>query len=231
MPGILQTTFSKVPKVTVPIWDEYLYILAPLPINNTSILVQIMAWCRTGDKPHDGIIYWRRYASFSPSVNPGNLLVLEAHSQVGQGDIFTWGYSTNDAEWNHFCLLLTRTCFPGFGGASWCINTPRSNKNGPHSLRWHHNGRDGVSNHQPHDSLLNRLFRRRSKKTSKLRVTGLCAGNSPATGEFPAQMASNAENIFIGWRHHVYVLATQGAWVSKTMIVTMLDRHNSDPAR
>ena len=35
------------------------------------------------------------------------------------------------------------------------------------------------------------LFRRRSKKTSNLRVTGLCAGNSPVTGEFPAQMASN----------------------------------------
>ena len=56
-----------------------------------------------------------------------------------------------------------------------------------------YNGPDGVSNHQPRDCLLNRLFRRRSKKTSKLRVTGLCAGNSPGTGEFPAQMASNAE--------------------------------------
>ena len=41
------------------------------------------------------------------------------------------------------------------------------------SLRWHHNERDGVSNHQPHHCLLNRLFRHRSKKTSKLRVTGL----------------------------------------------------------
>ena len=40
------------------------------------------------------------------------------------------------------------------------------------------------------------------KKTSKLRVTGLCAGNSPGTGEFPAQMASNAENFSIWWRHH-----------------------------
>ena len=39
-------------------------------------------------------------------------------------------------------------------------------------------------------------------KTSKLRVTGLCAGNSPGTGEFPAQMASNAENVSIWWRHH-----------------------------
>ena len=67
-------------------------------------------------------------------------------------------------------------------------------------LQWRHNGRDSLSNHQPHDCLLNRLFRRRSKKTSKLRVTGLCAGNSP--GEFPAQMASNAENVSIWWRHH-----------------------------
>ena len=52
----------------------------------------------------------------------------------------------------------------------------------PYSLRWRHNGRDRVSNHQPHHGLLYRLFRRRSKKTSKLRVTGLCVGNSPGTG-------------------------------------------------
>ena len=71
------------------------------------------------------------------------------------------------------------------------------------SLLWRHNGLDGVSNHQPHDCLLNRSFRRRSKKTSKPRVTGLCAGNSPVTSEFPAQTASNAENISIWWRHHV----------------------------
>ena len=42
------------------------------------------------------------------------------------------------------------------------------------TLRWCHNGRVGVSNHLPHDCLLNCSFRRRSKKTSKLRVTGLC---------------------------------------------------------
>ena len=59
-----------------------------------------------------------------------------------------------------------------------------------------------LHNHQPHDCLLNRLSRRRSKKTSKLRVTGLCVGNSPVTGEFPAQMASNTENVSIWWRHH-----------------------------
>ena len=72
-------------------------------------------------------------------------------------------------------------------------------------LRWRHNDHAGVSNHQPHGCLLNRLFRRKSKKTSKLRVTGLCAGNSPGTGEFPAQMASYAENVSIWWRHHAIV--------------------------
>ena len=46
------------------------------------------------------------------------------------------------------------------------------------SLQWRHYGHYGVLNHQPHDCLLNRLFRRRSKKASKLRVTGLCEGNS-----------------------------------------------------
>ena len=46
-------------------------------------------------------------------------------------------------------------------------------------------------------------FTRRSKKTSKVRVTGLCEGNSPVTGEFPEQRASNAENVSIWLRHHV----------------------------
>ena len=53
------------------------------------------------------------------------------------------------------------------------------------TLRWRHNDHTGVSNHQPHHCLLNRLFRRRSKKTSKLRVTGLCAGNSPGPVNSP----------------------------------------------
>ena len=70
------------------------------------------------------------------------------------------------------------------------------------TLRWRHNELDGVSDHQPHDCLLNRLFGSRSKKTSKLRVTGLYSENSPGTDEFPAQMTSNLGNVSIWWRHH-----------------------------
>ena len=49
---------------------------------------------------------------------------------------------------------------------------------------------------------------RRSKKTSKLRVTGLCAGNSPGTGEFPSQRTGNAEYVFIWWRHYASLTVT-----------------------
>ena len=51
-----------------------------------------------------------------------------------------------------------------------------------------------VSNHHRLDCLLIRLSRRR-KKTSKLRVTGLCEGNPPVTGGFPLQRASNSEML------------------------------------
>ena len=53
------------------------------------------------------------------------------------------------------------------------------------ALHWRHNDYDGVSNHQPCGCLLKRLFRRGSKKTSKLRVTGLCVGNSPGPVNSP----------------------------------------------
>ena len=84
------------------------------------------------------------------------------------------------------------------------------------ALQWCHNERDGVSNHQRLNCLLKRLFRRRSKKISKLRITGLCAGNSPVTGEFPTQRASNAEifpsdDVIMGLKfHYVSKVAPDG---------------------
>ena len=108
-------------------------------------------------------------------------------------------------------------------------------------LHWRHNELDGVSNHQPNDCLLNLLFRRRSKETPKFRVTGLCAGNSPETGEFPAQRASNAENLSIWWRHHAMKYAllslcfiflqlyclSSWYWTHATYLLTLLTWLNS----
>ena len=90
------------------------------------------------------------------------------------------------------------------------------------SLPWRHNERNGISNLRPHDCLSNRLFRRKSKKTSKLRVTGFCEGNSPVTGEFPAQrpvtwkMFQFEDSIMI-WRKCtsilIYTEAEHYSWV------------------
>ena len=103
--------------------------------------------------------------------------------------------------WSVLCLIhlsnpivvLLQKSFGLISQEHWCVLA---------TLQWRHDECDGVSNHQYFDCLLNRLFRRRSKKTSMLCVTGFCEGNSPVTGEFPSQWASNAEYISIWWRHH-----------------------------
>ena len=85
----------------------------------------------------------------------------------------------------------------------WCeIHT----LNDVSTSEWRHNERNGVSNSRRLHCLLNCWFSRRSKKTSKFCFTGLCEGNSPVTDEFPAQRASNAENVSKWWSHHNLIL-------------------------
>ena len=86
-----------------------------------------------------------------------------------------------------FTLLVNNTITPlsvrnpVYYGNVWSISKNNTIKDHAQTLQWRHNERDGVSKHQPHDSLLNRLFGHRSKKT---------------------QRASKAENVSIWWRHH-----------------------------
>ena len=72
-------------------------------------------------------------------------------------------------SWNTVIVIWSFTCLTTLNTHNdiFCIFS---------ALQWRHNERDGVSNHQPQDCLLNRLFGRRSKKTSTLRVIGLCGG-------------------------------------------------------
>ena len=103
---------------------------------------------------------------------------------------------TNDIiQTNQFFANLSLSLAP--------LLNPHNNSYWSNALQWNHNERDGVSNHGGFHCLLNCWFRCRSKKTSKLHVTGLYAGDSPVTGEFPAQKASNMENVSIWWRHYV----------------------------
>ena len=86
-------------------------------------------------------------------------------------------------------------------------------------LQWCHNERNGVPNHRRLACLINSFFRHRSAKASNLRVTGLYEGNSPVTGKFRVQRASNTENVFIWCRHHAsphQVITGPGNGMSKS---------------
>ena len=101
------------------------------------------------------------------------------------------------------------------------------------TLPWCYNEHDSILNHCHQKCLLNRLLRRRSKKTSKLLVTGLCEGNSPVTGEFPTQRASNAKKGFhlmmSSWTlesdllHNtsIYMVDSCSAWLLQIIHVSM----------
>ena len=113
-----------------------------------------------------------------------------------------------------------RCCWPE------CCSSQAINRR---AIQWRHNGRDGVSNYKPHDCLLNRLFRCKSTKTSKLRVTVLCEGNSPVPDEFPTQRASDAENVSIRWRHHGYRLSAMRIFLWVNIIDLYLSIYDHKP--
>ena len=89
-----------------------------------------------------------------------------------------------------------------------------------YSLHWRHNGRDGVSNHQPNDCLLNPMFRRRSKKTSKLRVTAFCAGNSPGSVNSPHKWPVT--------RKMFHLMTSSCVGVKRFFVITASKRHTWD---
>ena len=98
----------------------------------------------------------------------------------------------------HFCVASIISCVLGNIKCLWMVTRGLIQM----SIQWRQNGLDSVLNHQPHDCLLKRLFRHRSKKHQSSASLALCVGNSPETGEFPTQRASYAENVSIWWRHH-----------------------------
>ena len=98
-----------------------------------------------------------------------------------------WGWNFGDCWIQHTKGRWCRNCIP---------------------LQWRHNGHDSISNHHPHDCLLNRLSRHRSKKTSKLRVTGLCAGPVNSLHKWPVarKCFHLMTSLCMSWCHHVFVL-------------------------
>ena len=72
-----------------------------------------------------------------------------------------------------------------------------------------------MTSQSPFSSLFTQPFiQAQIKENINVRVTGLYAGNSPMTGVFPEKMASNAENVSISWRHHVYEMKMRSIYLS-----------------
>ena len=82
------------------------------------------------------------------------------------------------------------------------------------TLQWRHNEHHGVSKHRCIDCLLSRLFRRRSKKTSKPCATGLCEGNSPDKGPVTRNMFPSDDVMMTdangGWNKQGFLPFVQG---------------------
>ena len=103
----------------------------------------------------------------------------------------SWVHKSNLVDDLFYCLWLSlRT--PIFNAKcgitcvrwAWYLNDAAEIKQ-KGTLRWSRHESKGLSSHRRLDGLLNLLFRCRSKKTSKLRVTVLCEGNHRWTVDSP----------------------------------------------
>ena len=148
---------------------------------------------RVGNSPVTGEFPSRRPVTRRFDV----FLDLRLNKRLSKQSTYRWFETPSRSLWRHSnvtALLRYRTALiffvtlPLLCYISWPNWWPWDVES---SSQWRHNERHGVSNHRRLDCLLRSLFRGRFKKTSKLHVTCLCEGKSPAIGEFPPQRASN----------------------------------------
>ena len=71
------------------------------------------------------------------------------------------------------------------------------------SLQWRHNGRDGVSDHQPYDCSLNCIFKEQIKENSQSAASQASVREIHRWPVNSLTKTSNAKNVSIWWRHHV----------------------------
>ena len=137
-----------------------------------SALLQVIAWRQTGDKR----LHEAMMTQFDDAYTR-HLISDNTHSLISAYHELVGNYAHLITQWEYHPIIRM-------------------------TLQWRHNERDGVPNHRRLNWLPKHMLRHRSKKSSTLRVTGLCEGNSPVTGEIPTQRARKAENVSIWWRHH-----------------------------
>ena len=83
-----------------------------------------------------------------------------------------------------------------------CISTDTLNMLNISTFGGRHNGRDGASNHQPRDCLLNRLSDADQRKHQSSASLAFVWGIHRSPVNSPHKKASNAENVSVWWRYH-----------------------------
>ena len=78
-----------------------------------------------------------------------------------------------------------------------------------------------ISHHRQIDSLLNRLFTIKNKKTPKPDISGPCEGSLSITNGFSSQGAKNAESLATSWHHH-FAAAVAAAVVVVAVVVVVV---------
>ena len=172
--------------ISISIATDFGWMVQDSP-DDKSTLVQVMAWCRQATSHYPSQCWPRSLSPYGVARPQWVKLIIQVI----------------DVILPTVSISLARLPCVGYCRDGSMMNMGHRDT----TLLWRHNGHDSVSNHQPHECLLNRPSMCRSKKTSKLRVTGLCAGNSPETGELPAQMASNAASL---------AFARGDRWITRT---------------
>ena len=178
----------------LPLSQVWEYILASMPSQQRTISV-LIGWNKTEKYFHWSVSCQLKHFKHIPHLYMNGQVYAKSVSV----QVYVQHFKGIHRKYLPHCIFCENHSL----GLWMDRNENRATAEGSlNTLQWSHNGRDSVSNHHSHDCLLNHLFRRRPKIMSKLRVTGHSEGNSPVTGELPAQMTSNAENVSIWWRHH-----------------------------
>ena len=126
-------------------------------------------------------------------------LHIQYHGCWSPGHQHTWYLPNYPEKWNQVTLNVVLALYKLFANdILW-------------TLQWRHNERDSVSNHQPHDRLLNRLIRRRSKKMLKLCCHWPLCGEFTGDRWIPRTNSQQRGKFSISWRHHGIV--TRGAYL------------------
>ena len=178
----------------------------PLIIGCTQGIHTLLATVHQSASMLDDVGHLTMFSIFPSRPTDGQLADTMCLTDSWKNPIFNqWGrdqslYWTNNAVYHWFC----KNVWDARDVTWWFLHT---NSMASHKVNmWHYSDAimstmvSQITGNSMVYSTISSGAEQRKHQSSAL--IGLCAGNSPVTGEIPAQTASNAENVSIWWCDH-----------------------------